>query len=241
MIKALLFDCGGVLVAPPTGDWGLGPGYEEVLGDDFADKHLPAFRAAREKHLELLPDTMEMHSEAEEEAQFVRFYDAVLAEIGITLSQPQLERLAHVQTNLDSRYAFFGDVLPYLAKWHGQYKLGIVSDAPPSTRRTMINGGVMAHMDGATFSCDLGVLKPDARIFQSTLDQLGVAAADAIFIDDVPAKLQGALDLGMQAVQMRRPMPPRFAVAPQWEGPVVHDFAEFDAYLAGQIHERATQ
>lgn len=232
MLKALLFDCGGVLVAPTTGDWALGPEYEDVLGYTMSGAAHDAFRAAVHQHISLLPDTRKIATDAEEHALFVAFYAAVFASLGQHLTQPQLERLAFLQTYRDDRYVFFGDVLPYLSKWQSRYTMGIVSDAPPSARRIMQSNQVLAVMQGATFSCDLGILKPDPRIFEATLRQLDVAPQEAVFLDDSPEKLQGALDLGMKAVQMVREMPALYKMPPQWsKGPVVRSFEAFDALL----------
>lgn len=232
MIKAILFDCGGVFVAPATGDWVLGPEFEAILGDDFIQTKLHAFREVRANYHSLLPDTQCIATDEAEYNMFIEYYKTILPEIGISLTREQLEKLAYIQTYRDDRYIFFDDVLNYLAKWKDEYTLGIVSDAPPSTRRILKTAGVMDFMSGATFSCDLGVLKPDPRIYQSTLDQLGVAAGDAVFIDDYPSRLRGAQALGIRTVQMRRPMPAAFKMPPEWDaGPIVHDFAEFDTVL----------
>ncbi len=235
MIKAILLDCGGVLVAPATGDWLVPPGYGALLGEDFltADEGLPAFRKERGKHFHLLPDLNRMDTDEEECSMFVRFYGEVFAAMGRPLSEDAAARLAHMQTYADERYVFFDDVLPTLAAWRGQYELGIVSDAPPSTRRILRNAGVMAMMDGATFSSDLGVLKPDPAIYQSTLRQIGVEPEEAVFVDDFPSKLAGAVALGILGIQMRRPMPALFGMPQAWDGPVAQDLAGVEAIVRG--------
>lgn len=232
MIKAILLDCGGVLVAPSTGDWMVSPGFEAILGDDFLATRLPAFRKARNAHLNLIPDAHRMDGEAEECEMVAALYRTVFDEMDIALTNEQIERLARLQTYAADRYTLFDDVLPCLAAWHGRYRLGIVSDAPPSTRRIMASLRVLEWIDAATFSCDLGVLKPDPRIYRATLDKLGVAARDAVFVDDIPQKLRGAQAVGIRSVQMRRPMPPRFVRARLWDGPVVRSLAELDQWLA---------
>jgi len=231
MIKALVFDCGGVFVKPTTGDWLLAPGFEEILGHDFLEKHMPDFRRVRGGYQHLLPDTNRMDTDDEECAMFAQYFDAIFREIGIALTREQLSRLSHIQTFVDGRYVFFDDVMPFLRKWRKTYKLGIVSDAPPSTRRILSAKGVLSLIDGATFSCDLGVLKPDPRIFEATLAKLGVLPEEAVFVDDFPSKLRGGVNIGMHGVQMRRPMPELFHMPPEWGGPLVHDFTELDAYL----------
>ena len=46
-------------------------------------------------------------------------------------------------------------------------------------------------------------MKPDARIYQRTLERLGVNAAEAIFLDDVLPNIHAADALGMQGVHFR--------------------------------------
>jgi len=48
-----------------------------------------------------------------------------------------------------------------------------------------------------------GVRKPDKRIYEVTLDRLGVAAQAALFIDDTEVNCDAARALGMQAVWFR--------------------------------------
>jgi putative hydrolase of the HAD superfamily len=49
-------------------------------------------------------------------------------------------------------------------------------------------------------SSELGVRKPDPRIYQATLTALGVAPEAAVFIDDMQINCQAAAALGMRAV-----------------------------------------
>ncbi len=47
----------------------------------------------------------------------------------------------------------------------------------------------------------MGWRKPHSKIFQQALDQLGVAAGEAVFIGDCPLEdIKGALDAGLKAV-----------------------------------------
>lgn len=232
MIEALVFDCGGVFVAPTEGDWLLPPGYQSILGEDFIQTSLEIFKEVRSRHFNLLPDTNRINTDDEEYTLFIQFYKKSFEDMSIKLSDDQLKNLAHLQVYLDNRYILFEDVLPYLKKWKEHYKLGIVSDAPPSTRRILKNYGVMNHMNGATFSSDLGILKPNPEIYESTLAQIGVSPQNALFIDDYPSRLKGAVNIGMKAVQMYRKMPPAFKMPPIWEdGSVVYSFEELDNHI----------
>jgi putative hydrolase of the HAD superfamily len=52
-----------------------------------------------------------------------------------------------------------------------------------------------------TWSCELLTAKPDPAIYRHTLDKLGVAANQAIFIDDIQANIVAARSLGIDAIQ----------------------------------------
>ena len=49
----------------------------------------------------------------------------------------------------------------------------------------------------------VGVRKPDARIYELTLERLGVAAEATLFVDDMEINCDAARALGMQAVHFR--------------------------------------
>src|SRR3989344_1488909 len=49
------------------------------------------------------------------------------------------------------------------------------------------------------FSYEVGALKPDRRIFAELVRQSGVRPQEIVYSDDDPGKLQGALDLGINA------------------------------------------
>jgi HAD superfamily hydrolase (TIGR01509 family) len=49
-------------------------------------------------------------------------------------------------------------------------------------------------------SADEGVAKPDPAAFQLTLDRLGIAPSEAVFIDDTLGHVGAARRLGMYAI-----------------------------------------
>jgi putative hydrolase of the HAD superfamily len=54
-----------------------------------------------------------------------------------------------------------------------------------------------------TFSAEVGLIKPDAAIYQHTLAGLGVAGPEALFVDDRQNNIEAARALGMHAIQFR--------------------------------------
>ena len=61
------------------------------------------------------------------------------------------------------------------------------------------------HFDVFVESCVLGLRKPDPRIYEHTLDQLGVEAAAAVFLDDIGRNLKSARALGMATIKVDDP------------------------------------
>jgi putative hydrolase of the HAD superfamily len=81
--------------------------------------------------------------------------------------------------------------------------VGLLSNAPVELRDAVLGGqhawaGRLAH---ATFSCDVDALKPEPEIYRSCLAGLGVAPAEALFIDDRPVNIEGAERIGLRAVR----------------------------------------
>ncbi|GAA2774556.1 HAD family phosphatase [Saccharopolyspora taberi] len=49
-------------------------------------------------------------------------------------------------------------------------------------------------------SGDVGLRKPDPRIYRLTLERLGLTPAEAVFVDDAPPNVEAAEQLGLRAV-----------------------------------------
>lgn len=59
----------------------------------------------------------------------------------------------------------------------------------------------LGWFEGIVISGEVGVTKPDARIFEHLLDRFGIRAADAVFIDDAAANVEAAGRLGFHAIR----------------------------------------
>ncbi|WP_375430985.1 HAD family hydrolase [uncultured Friedmanniella sp.] len=53
--------------------------------------------------------------------------------------------------------------------------------------------------DAHFYSCEIGLAKPDPDYFRHVLDALGVAAEDALFMDDTLVNVESAAELGLRA------------------------------------------
>lgn len=55
------------------------------------------------------------------------------------------------------------------------------------------------NFEAVTNSAEVGVLKPDQRMFRHVLDSNGLIAAETVFFDDMPRNVAGAQEAGMHA------------------------------------------
>ncbi|WP_197009693.1 HAD family hydrolase [Actinomadura viridis] len=54
--------------------------------------------------------------------------------------------------------------------------------------------------DTVVISCEVGMRKPDERIFRHTVELMGLPAAECVFIDDIEYNVEAARAVGMRAV-----------------------------------------
>jgi putative hydrolase of the HAD superfamily len=69
----------------------------------------------------------------------------------------------------------------------------------PNSRRDALDFDVIVE------SSRVGLRKPDPRIYELTLDRLGVAATDAVFLDDLGINLKPARQLGITTIKVVEP------------------------------------
>jgi putative hydrolase of the HAD superfamily len=75
--------------------------------------------------------------------------------------------------------------------------------------------GWLAHFQHHTWSCELGICKPDPAIYLHTCEKLRVAPQHALFLDDKPENIAAAEKVGLNAVlfdnieQLRRDLAAR--------------------------------
>jgi putative hydrolase of the HAD superfamily len=71
------------------------------------------------------------------------------------------------------------------------------NNVPPLMARLRAERHIDDVFDVVTASCEVGVAKPGAAIFQLCLDALAVAPGEALFVDDHPANIAMAASLGI--------------------------------------------
>ncbi len=77
-----------------------------------------------------------------------------------------------------------------------------VADEPADSR---LGNELRALFDAFVESALVGLRKPDPRIYTHACRELGVAPAEAVFLDDIGANLKAARALGMRTIKVETP------------------------------------
>jgi len=65
--------------------------------------------------------------------------------------------------------------------------------------------GFLDHFESILVSGEVGLIKPDPRIFELLLESIGRAAADCVYIDDNAKNVDAAAALGFDAIRFQGP------------------------------------
>jgi len=87
---------------------------------------------------------------------------------------------------------------------HAGFFTAILSNMGPDVLRTMLQEFTwLANFNQLTWSCDLGIAKPDPAIYAFTCDRLGVRPDEALFLDDKIENIRGAEAFGLTPCNFR--------------------------------------
>jgi HAD superfamily hydrolase (TIGR01509 family) len=122
------------------------------------------------------------------------------------------------------------DTVPFLEWLRSNGVLtALVSNCGDTTRPQLERLGVIPLVDAAVLSCEVGSMKPYPEIYFTALEELGVAAVDAVFIDDQPTFCVGAEAVGIRPIQIARAEANGYVS--QWNFPVVHSLFDVQSLL----------
>ena len=93
-------------------------------------------------------------------------------------------------------------------------KTAVLSNMPPDmAQHARGSFPWLQHLDCVILSCEVGVIKPDPAIYRHCVEGLGLAPAEACFIDDKEVNVKAARDAGLHALRfesvesLRRDLP----------------------------------
>jgi len=183
-IEAVFFDLGGVLLR--TEYQAPREHLAERLGLSYDDLVRMIFESESARKASLGEITVQQH------------WEAVAA------------RLRRPASEIPSiRGEFFGgdvldrELLEFIRGLRQTRRTGLISNGWPDLREYIVRNGFADAFDAIVISAEVGLLKPDARIYQLALQSLRALPQATALVDDMPANVDAARSLGMEGIVFR--------------------------------------
>ena len=142
-------------------------------------------------------------------------------ELGLTRPIPTLTEFArefpgHEGLDLDAleaqlredlaEVALFDDAIPTLIRARAEgLAIALISNLAAPYKQPFFRLGLAEHFDAVVFSCDVGLAKPDPRIYELAAAELGLPAGELLMIGDSRGDdVDGAKRAGLAALQVDR-------------------------------------
>jgi putative hydrolase of the HAD superfamily len=182
-LQAVIFDYGEVLSGPPD---------PEAHGQLLAISGLPEepFEKAYWAHrLDYDADILNGQS----------YWQTVARDTAVEFTPRQIVQLLEVDARM------WMNLNPAMIAWIPRikaagFRLGILSNMGHGVLQFMRpQFSWLDQFDQLTWSCDLGVVKPDPAIYLHTIKKLKVKPEQALFIDNLQKNIVGAEEVGLRA------------------------------------------
>ncbi len=184
-IKAVIFDLGGVLLR--TVDPAPRQRLAERLGVNLYEIYNQVFASESARLATLGKLSAQKH------------WEQVGAHFGLSpLEVPGFIQQFWEGDRLDQ------PLVAFIRSLRGERRTALMSNAWDDLRGLVENDwNIASAFDELIISAEVGLAKPDHRIYQLALDRLGVAAEQALFIDDIEENVDAARWIGMRAIRFR--------------------------------------
>lgn len=97
------------------------------------------------------------------------------------------------------------EVLNFLRSIKPNYKTGLISNAWSGLRDYIVREKFDDAFHHMVISAEVGVAKPDPRIFHIALEQAQVKAKEAVFVDDFLENIEACEKVGMKGIHFKDP------------------------------------
>jgi epoxide hydrolase-like predicted phosphatase len=186
MIKAVFFDFGGVIVR--TEYQAPRQHLAERLGMEYEDLEKLVFAGPSSLQASVGELSAEEH----------------WAQVTKRLRRPEAE------TQIIKDEFFGGDIVDrklvdFIRSLQPRYFVGLISNAWLDLRDYIVEQKFDDAFDHMIISAEVGVMKPEPRIYQIALEQAAVSPNEAVFVDDFSENIEGCEDVGMHGIHFRHP------------------------------------
>lgn len=175
MVKAIIFDCFGVLT---TEGW----------------------LNFKEKHFGNSPELLEQATDLNKRANLGLLSDnEFINQVSGLANVSEDETRKSLRSNVPNEPLF--DYIKNQLK--PSYKIAVLSNASANWLPDLFSSEQIKLIDQAVLSYEAGVVKPDPRSFEVAAEKLGVKPEECVFIDDQERYARAATGVGMKAVWYR--------------------------------------
>ena len=182
-IKAFVFDCGGVILWNP--DLSRYHAWENRLGLRRGELAMRLYERPAWRRAEV--------GEITEEAYWVE------AAKDLGLCDPQ--DVHALKNDMWDSWVVNSRTLDLIDSVRQRYQVAVLSNATDVLGTALDKRyGIAERFDCIISSADVGVAKPERRIYEIVLERLSITPDQALFIDDRPENVAAAARLGMHVI-----------------------------------------
>ncbi|HUQ84802.1 MAG TPA: HAD family phosphatase [Candidatus Limnocylindrales bacterium] len=185
MIKAIIFDLGGVLFTNGTKKFIDDISTQYNLDQETVEEIMDGETGSKYRESKITRD---------------EFWKQILEKLQIKVYIKELEN------QWISGYELIEGTRDLIFELSKKYRVFFLSDnVQERVERINKKYGFINWFSGGVFSHEAGVRKPDPRIYTMTLEKTGVKPEEAVFIDDKAELLEPASQLGMTTFLFESP------------------------------------
>ena len=129
------------------------------------------------------------------------FWSLMLTKLKIPDGPELIDLLQNVRNDYTTTlWKLYDGVPATLGILQKKYKLALVSNCSVGTDKLIHSLSLVDFFDCVTLSCQVGVRKPDKRIYHEALRCLGFEANECVFVSDEISDLEGAREIGLKTI-----------------------------------------
>lgn len=94
------------------------------------------------------------------------------------------------------------DILLLIDQLHKHYRIGLVTNSPQGLVRIILqNNNIEKYFDEIIISGEVGIVKPNPRIYELALEKLKATPSETVVVDDLESYVSSARNQGIIGIQ----------------------------------------
>lgn len=185
MLKAIIFDMGGVLLLNDINQ------VYEKLAEKLGIK--PG----------LLPDLIRQNRRKFMNGEYSAEGFARLIKESFKLNDDVTEIIGKWEESFESSIELNDELLSLITRLKQKYKIAMLTDAPPLHSIVNRKKGIYEPFDPCIISCEIGLVKPEKEIYELLLKELKQQPSECLVVDDSEVNIQTAKSMGFRTILFR--------------------------------------